>query len=259
MKHLILACAVLATAVAAPAYAQENEDLRVRVGIGAQVRPEFVGAEDREVGPLFDIDVARGDKPFQIEAPDDSFGLRLVNEGGFVFGPAANIAPSRKERDVGAPVGKVKTTLEVGGFAEYLLTDSFRLRGQLLKGVNGHEGLVGSIGADAIFRDGDRYAATLGPRLLWSDSRYQLAYFGVSPAASLAAGLPVYRPGGGVHAVALAGGLTTQLGPRWGLFGYARAERLVGDAARSPIVREYGSRNQLSAGLGLSYVFRVER
>jgi outer membrane protein len=119
--------------------------------------------------------------------------------------------------------------------------------------------LVGSLGADHFWRDGDKYAVTLGPRLLFSDDRYQRAYFSVSPAAALATGLPVYRPSGGIHAVALAGGVQTQFGPRWGLFGYARGERLVGDAAKSPLVRAYGSRNQLSAGLGLSYVFRVKR
>jgi outer membrane protein len=71
--------------------------------------------------------------------------------------------------------------------------------------------------------------------------------------------LPAYRPGRGVHAVALAGGMSVQLDERWGVFGYARGERLVGDAAKSPIVRTYGSRNQGSAGLGLSYAFRFRR
>ena len=45
----------------------------------------------------------------------------------------------------------------------------------------------------------------------------------------------------------------------WGMFGFARYERLVGDAARSPIVREFGSRNQLSAGIGLNYTFTIRR
>jgi molecular chaperone DnaK (HSP70) len=36
-------------------------------------------------------------------------------------------------------------------------------------------------------------------------------------------------------------------------------ERLVGDAAKSPIVRQFGSRDQLSAGIGLSYTFTVKR
>ena len=98
---------------------------------------------------------------------------------------------------------------------------------------------------------------SLGPRLLFSDGRYQRAYFGVTPAASLASGLPVYRPGSGIYGVAVASGVTYTLNDRWGLFGFGRYERLVGDAARSPIVRELGSRNQISAGIGLNYTFRM--
>ena len=60
-------------------------------------------------------------------------------------------------------------------------------------------------------------------------------------------------------AVAATSGLSYQFNDRFGLFGYARYERLVGDAAKSPIVRELGSRNQLSGGLGLSYTFNIKR
>ena len=258
MKHALLLLPLVA-ASAAPALAQDKDDLRVRVGIGAQVRPDFPGSKDRDVAPLVDIDIARGEEPFRIEAPDDTFGLRLVQSERFTLGPAANIRPSRTAAKVGAPVERVGTTVEVGAYADYLPSASLRLRGELLKGVNGHEGWVGSIGADHVWRDGDRYAVTLGPRLLLSDGRFQRAYFGVGPGAAPALGLPAYRPGGGVHGAALAGGAQLQFGPRWGLFGYARGERLLGDAGRSPIVRTLGSRNQLSAGLGLSYVFRVKR
>jgi outer membrane protein len=43
------------------------------------------------------------------------------------------------------------------------------------------------------------------------------------------------------------------------MFGFARYERLVGDAAKSPIVRDFGSRDQLSAGIGLNYTFTIKR
>jgi outer membrane protein len=43
------------------------------------------------------------------------------------------------------------------------------------------------------------------------------------------------------------------------VFGYARYARLVGDAAKSPIVRQFGSRNQLSGGIGLNYTFVIRR
>ncbi|QIK78951.1 MipA/OmpV family protein [Sphingomonas piscis] len=261
MKATILAsAALLATASVAQAQDnRDNRDIRVRVGAGAQVRPEFIGADDREIAPYWDVDIARGDNPFAFEGPDDSFGVRLLSGENFSVGPAANIEGKRKEKDVGAPVGTVKTTIEVGGFADYLPSENFRLHAEALKGVNGHEGFVGSVGADYIARDGDKYVFSVGPRLLFSDSRYQRAYFGVTPAAAFASGLPAYRPKRGVHGVALASGLSYQFSPKFGLFSFARYERLVGDAAKSPIVREIGSRNQLSAGLGLNYTFKIAR
>jgi outer membrane protein len=258
MKLLLLPCAAMLLA-STPALAQEKEDLRVRVGLGAQLKPEFKGADDTEFGPLFDIDIAKGSDPFRFEAPDDSFGIRLISNERFAAGPAAKIEGSRKNKDVGAAVGKVPTTIEAGVFAEFLASDSFRIRGEVLKGIGGHEGLEGSVGADYINRDGDRYVFSVGPRLLFSNARYQRAFFGVDTEAALATGLPVYRPDSGLHAVAVASGLSYQFSSRFGAFGFARAERLVGDAAKSPIIKEFGSRNQLSGGVGLSYTFNVSR
>jgi outer membrane protein len=262
MKQFLIAVTLAAAGILpawSPAFAQDSGDTRVRVGLGAQLRPEFVGADHTEVGPLWDIDIARGTNEFPFEAPDYSFGIPVISSGGFSFGPAANIASSRKESDVGAPVGEVKTTIEAGGFTNYEVSESFYLHAEMLKGIGGHKGVVGTLGADYVWRDGDKYVLSVGPRLLLSDSRYQRAYFGVTPAAALASGLPAYRPTGVVHGVAMASGLSYQLNNRFGLFGYGRYERLVGDAADSPIVRELGSRNQLSGGLGLNYTFTMKR
>lgn len=263
MKILTPALALAALAFSSPASAQQGEgegrDYRVRVGLGGQFKPAYPGADKADLRPLFDFDLARGVEEFRIETPDDRFGIRVISAGRLTAGPVASYQGSRKDKDVGVPIGKVGATIEVGGYADYLVNDSLRVRGELVKGVNGHEGLVGQVGVDHFWRDGDRYAVTLGPRVLFSDDRYQRAYFGVSPAAALRTGLAAYRPGSGIHAVALAAGAQTQFGPRWGLFGYARGERLVGDAAKSPLVRTYGSRNQLSAGLGVSYAFTVRR
>ena len=259
MKTTFLLTCGAALLASQPAAAQDSDDYRIRVGLGAQLLPEYIGADDTRVAPLFDIDIARGTNPFRFEAPDDSFGISLISGDKFAAGPAANIEGSRKNSEVGAPVGKVPTTIEAGAFAEYMASDSFRLRGELRKGLGGHKGVVGAISADYIMRDGDRYVLSVGPRLSFSNARYQRAYFGVDADAALATGLPVYRPDAGLHSVGLASGLSYQFSPRFGAFGFASYERLVGDAAKSPIVREFGSRNQLSAGLGLSYTFTVKR
>lgn len=258
MRNLLIGLAAILPAWTA-ATAQDSRDIRVRVGLGAQLQPEFIGSDKTDVSPLFHVNTARGAHEFSFGAPDDSPSISVVSSDGFSFGPAGNIQWKRKESEVGVPIRNISTTFEAGAFAQYEAKDSFRLRAELLKGLNGHDGLLGSIGADKIWRDGDRYVVSLGPRLLFADGRYQRAYFGVSPAASLASGLPAYRPGSGVYAVALTGGASYQLNSRWGLFGFARYERLVGDAARSPIVRDLGSRNQFSGGIGLNYTFTVRQ
>lgn len=260
--RIAVALGVLAALIApaGQANAQDGEgSLRIRPGIGAQIRPEYPGADKSEWLPYVKFSIARGDEPFGFSAPDDPFGIALFSSGGFRAGPAVAIQGSRKDSDVGAPLGKVKTTIEAGGFAEFQVGDSIRVRGDLRKGLGGHEGLIGSIGADQIWRDGDRYVFSVGPRLLFSDSRYQRAYFGVTPEAALATGLPGYRPDGGFHGVAAATGLHYSLGGPLGLFGYARYERLMGDARKSPVVKEFGSPNQFSAGLGLSYTFAMRK
>ena len=250
MKYLLVAAAAILPAWSAAA-AQDSNDIRVRVGLGAQLQPQFIGADKDRVGPLFHINTARGTNEFSFSAPDDSPAIAVVSADGFSFGPAGNIQGSRKQSDLGLPVGNVARTFELGAFAQYRVDDSFRVRAELLKGINGHKGVVGSIGADKIWRSGDQYVFSIGPRLLFSDARFQRAYFGVTPAASLASGLPTFRPKSGLYGVALASGASYQFSPHWGVFGYARYERLVGDAAKSPIIREIGSRNQWSGGISL--------
>jgi len=258
MRHILIAAVALLPAWSA-ASAQDKEDLRVRVGLGAQVQPDFIGADSTKVVPLWRLNIAHGTDPFKFNAPDYSPGLPLISSGGFSVGPAANVASGRKNSDLDVPVGKVKTTIEAGAFVRYQLSDSLYLRAEALKGLGGHNGIVGQVGADQVWRDGDKYLFSIGPRVLLSDSRYQRAYFGVNPTAALASGLPAYRPSGGIHGVAATSSFSYQFDPRWGVFGYGRYERLVGDAAKSPIVRELGSRNQLSGGLGLSYIFTIKR
>lgn len=242
-----------------PAMAQDGNPVRVRVGLGGQSAPKFIGAERNQWAPLWDLAVKRGDGPFDFEAPDDNFDIQLLSRQGFAAGPVANLQGGRKGGEAGAPIGKVPATFEAGGFVQYEASKSIRLRAELRKGIGGHQGLVASFGADHVWRDGDRYVFSIGPRLLVSDARYQRAWFGIDGDASAASGLRAYRPGGGPYAIAATSGLTYQFNGAIGLFGFARYERLIADAAKSPVVRELGSRNQLSAGAGLSYSFKVKR
>lgn len=256
MKYLQSAVALAALVV--PLAGASAESYRVRVGVGAQVQPDYPGADSTRVAPYPKISVAKGDQPFGFGAHDDSFSIDLVSSGGFSFGPAVAIGQRRNDSDVGAPVGDVGRAVEVGGFAQYYFGDNFRIRGELRQGLGGHDGLVGSVGADYVVRDADRYAFSIGPRLRFGGGDYMDAYYGVTPQVALLTGLPAYDPGGGVEAVGAVAGLNYPLGGPWGLFGYGRYDRLVGDAKDSPIVRQFGSPDQFSAGLGISYMFPLD-
>lgn len=244
----------------APAAAAEAGDApkppkRYRIGLGVQAVPDYPGADGHSLRPLVDFSIAKGDKDFEYEAPDESFGFKVLKGGGLEFGPALNFQSSRKPSDVGAPVEKVKFTVEAGAFVQAWIGESFRVRAEGRRGLGGHDGWVGGVGADYVARDRDRYVFAIGPRLGLADGKYQRAYYGVSPASSVATGLPVYAPDGGVQSAGLASSLHVQVSRRWGIYGFAHYERLISDAGRSPLVRTFGSRDQLSGGAALTYTF----
>ena len=204
---------------------------------------------------MLNLDIARGDTPFKFEAPDDGFGIEIVNSGGFAFGPIANFEDARTAEDVGADLPKIDFSAEVGAVVKYELRDRFRIRAELRKGVTGHKGWVGTAGADLIFREADRWLFSIGPRVTWSDDTYQDAWFSVAPADSVPSGLPAYDADGGIHAYGATASAITQISSRWGVSAYAKYDRLTGDPADSPIVLTYGSRDQFSFGAALTYTF----
>lgn len=243
--------------LAGAAFAKEDEEgpRRTRVGVGMQLVPSFPGADEQSVRPLFDVARTRGDKPYAFEAPDESFGFSLLRSGNFAAGPAVGIQGSRDAKDVGAAVPKVGFTLEAGGFAQYAFSEDFRARLELRKGFGGHKGLISNLGVDFISREGNKWLLSIGPRLTLADNRYQDAYFSVAPQDAIPSGLPAYDADGGVQSAGAAVGYIQQFSPRWGLYSYAKYDRLLGDAVNSPIVRQLGSRDQFSGGLAITYTF----
>lgn len=253
------AVALASTLLAVPALAQETEEPRkVRISLGAQAVPSYPGSDKFSIRPLFDVSAARGDDLYEFEAPDESFGFSILRSGDLSVGPSLNLEGSRTASDVGADLTKVGFTVEAGAFAQYALSDSFRLRAEVRRGLGGHEGWIGNIGADFVAREGNDWLLSAGPRVTLVDRNYSNAYFSVTPEDSATSGLPVYSADGGIQSVGATVGYLRQFSARWGIYSYAKYDRLVGDAANSPIVLQYGSRDQFSGGLALSYTFGVE-
>ena len=251
--------AALAFFAASPATAQESGGGHiVTVGLGAQALPQYPGADSYGIRPLVLFGFRREGAPMPFSSLDDgpSFGL-LGQDSRFNFGPSIWLRAKRQQADVGAPVGDVAFTVEAGGFVELYPARNLRLRGALRQGINGHKGLVGDLGADLIIRDENSYIFSIGPRASWGDRDFTNAYFGVSPAAATASGLPAFRPRGGFYALGAIANLTYRLGHNWGMRSYLGYDRLIRDAGDSPIVRNFGSRDQFSGGAGLFIEFNI--
>lgn len=245
---------------AAPALAQDEGGggRTITIGIGAQSFAKYPGSDSYSLYPMPIFGFRRQGAPMPFTAQDEGVGFGFLGQDSrFNLGPSVALRSKREEDDVGAPVGNVGFTIEAGGFVELYPVRNFRLRGELRQGIGGHRGLVGDLGADIIIRDENTYILSFGPRARWGDSDFTSAYFGVSPAAAVASGLPAFQPRSGFYAVGAMAGFTYRLGRNWGMRSYLGYDRLVRDAADSPIVRNFGSRDQFSGGAGLFFEFNV--
>lgn len=241
-----------------PADAPVKPPLRVRVALGPQLQPGFPGNNTLRLNPMVSIARARGDTPFKFGAPGDGPSIALLKrDGRLEVGPTFLLTGRRREGDLlpGLPV--VSRTFEAGVFAVFWPNEHLRLRGAVRRGVGGHNGWVGQFGADYVMRDADRWLVSLGPRVTVADAPFQRNWFGVSREAAVATGLPRYDGGSGLYSVGLTSRVNVELTGRWGIQAQAMYERLVDDAARSPIIRRVESQNQLSVGVGATYSFTI--
>lgn len=187
-----------------------------------------------QAGPLARIDFGRdedGDSPFRI-AGDDPVALRGLHE--------------------------VDATVLAGLFVAYE-TGAWKAEAELLQGLGGHEGLVAVLSLDhtvTLSAPDDRgppWIIATGPWFQWASADYNDAYFGLTAADALASGLTRYEAEAGVNAAGWAARVVRPLTRSAALFAFVNYERLLGDAADSPLVRERGDANQFSAGLFVSY------
>ncbi len=262
IRSITLGLATAAIFAATPAAAQEQQEeeprLIISFGGGVQFTPAFPGSDELKLQPLFTGGARREGEPIPGRAPDDGFGFSLTGRGGPVeIGPMIAFQSKRDEDDVGALVGDVDFAFEPGAFVNVNVSDSFRLRAEARRGFDGHEGWLGDFGADFFLRPGDNTVVSIGPRVRLADDEYMQTYFGITPAQAATSGLAAYTPDGGVRAVGAVIGITHEFTRNFGIYGYAQYDRLIGDAADSPIVQQFGSEDQFSAGLALFFNFRM--
>ena len=205
------------------------------------------------------ISIRRPGQPWKFGAPDDGFGFAVVDTPWFQLGPVARIRGERDWKDDKKFRGmdNVDWAIEPGAFLELYPADFFRVRGELRYGTWGYDGFVGNVSADYINRF-DRFTLSVGPRMEIGGKEFMNTYYGVSAnEAAFNGRVTRYKADGGVKSVGVAGALTYDWSQNWSTTGFASYNRLVGDAADSPVAKKLGEKDSYSVGLGVAYTFSV--
>jgi MipA family protein len=230
----------------------------VTAGALPGVAPEYLGSSSYRFNliPLFDI--RRPDERQDTFFPDDSRDYAVIDTGGFKFGPAGNLKSGRGSADDARFVGieNYDWAVQAGVFGEYwVIPDVFRTRVELLWGFHSGDGLTANFAADWVHHFGKATLA-IGPRMVvMSDSAAQLE-FGVSQAqANINGQVAAYDASGGLESIGVAATLTYPLTRNVNFIAYGRYEDLVGSAANSTVTQRFGSENQFTVSMGLTYSF----
>lgn len=244
-----------ALALSNPAFAEGNA-LSFALTGGLKSAPAYFGADRMQVSPLvgFSFQGLRLGG-VEIGQPDntDPFARGTGLRGAF------RVLAARDSLRELAGLNDIKAAVELG-IGLHHTAENWQVYGEIRRGLTGHEGIAGDLGANVIFRPADGFTLHAGPRASFGNARFNSNYFGITPAEALAAtaagnpGLTAYAPGGGLTSLGFEIGGYQAIGRNWGVTGAVRYDQLRGDAAASPIVVQ-GKRDQVTAKIGLTRNF----
>lgn len=252
---LSTAAVMVASAASADERPMPTRQFVLDLGIGGSVQPKYDGADNYLLYPFPIISVGRFYVPGLGQVVDGATTKR-----GFFFFPSFNYIGERKASDDPDLTGtnSINWALELGVGIGYR-HDWLRGFVELRQGINGHHGQVGQFGLDIITNPVERVEFSFGPRVAFASEDYMDRYFGVSTTEAVASGgaLTPYDPSGGFKSVGIAARASYAWTDTVSLHLQGRWDRLIGDAADSPIVNK-GSEDQFSAGVGISYRFSFD-
>ncbi|SNT17365.1 MipA/OmpV family protein [Tropicimonas sediminicola] len=227
----------------------KNVILKFDVRAGVTTRPAYFGSDEYTVGPDFAVkfDYAKirglGDYgSLDDSAPPSAFGIR----GSLRF------IGERDDDDYDELEGleDIDPSLELGLGLVYR-ERNFEAFGDVRYGVLGHQNFVGELGMDAIAYPTDNWEFRVGPRFSFADGDFADLYFGVDDSEAAASGLSTFKADGGLLGAGIEATARYRFNDLWGLEAAIRADRLLNDAADSPIT-EAGSEDQFRFRIGIT-------
>ncbi|QAX28744.1 MipA/OmpV family protein [Leisingera sp. NJS204] len=247
-----LALAAAATALlGAPALAGEK-NLTGVIGLGTSYGPEFSGSDESSASAFPIISLEWGERYFFDDRGLGFYALR--NQGGSGLSAGLAIGYDFDERiasDDSRLTGlrDVEAGAMLTAFLEYDL--GFADFGLALnRGLEsaGHEGTRATMSLEFNGQVNSRLSLSAAPYLVWADSSYSQAFYGVSPSEAAASTFAGFAAGSGFERVGVELQATYALNDRTGIFLGLNHAELVGDAKDSPVTFDSGQ-TAISTGI----------
>ncbi|WP_234732054.1 MipA/OmpV family protein [Acidocella facilis] len=228
----------------------------VEVGAGAQFGPAADGLRRYTVqgGPAIDIRY----KDIAFLSTGEGLGVNLFSFRHISVGAALTYdlgrSPHVDGRDLNG-LGTIHMAPEVKLFATTVLSKSFplTLRVDVRKQLGASFGYVGDIGAYMPMPGSSRkFAWFMGPSVTLADTRYMTTYFGVSHTQAASTRYHFFKAHGGVEQAGIGISATYFVTPHVLVDLSGGYQRLMGDAADSPITQ---TPNDESVSLAVMYKF----
>lgn len=232
----------------------------VRVGLGAGFRADYEGSDDYEAMAL-PILTARNVFGFNFQPFALSYNLARYNSASSVwsvgFGPrvAADFGRDQDANAALAGLGDLEASIMPGGFVNLRLGPvmaSFDVGHDV---ADGHGGTVADLGISTFVPLTQQIVLMPGVDATWVDDAYMQSNFGVNAAQAANSAYSLYTPEGGLKSVGASVNAIYNINENWAANALVGYDRLLGDAADSPLVAGQGSANQYSVILGVSRGF----
>ena len=245
------------------AQAAEGGDFPNVIGMGVGVTPDYSGASSRSVAvaPLFNYKFKTSERSVTVLGPVASFNI--VDNRAFNAGPTLRYRPGRTDADdpVIAQLHEVDATVDAGFFVSYGWIGEpewpwrVRVWASGFTSLGDEGGNSASVTGNVLVPVSRRTLLAVGAAVNYASADSLIADYGVTQADSIRSGLAPFRPSGGTSSRDLWVGATFLATESWVVGAGVYWQQLSGQAADSPIVIERGRKEQLSAGVGLAYIW----
>lgn len=273
---MALPLCIMASPTSLFAQAKPTSGNELTIAAGAGITPSYEGSDDYTISPGALIRGKIAGMPFFSRGTN--LHLDIVHNDGadgwdIGFGPFISARFNRtghiKDSRVKA-LGTLDTAIEVGGWAGIAKTgaitsayDNLSFRVSYLKDIGGaHKSYAVTPAVEYAMPLSETTLIGLSVSADYVGKGYGHYYYDIDLAGSQASGLGVYgaagdKAGFAKLSIGLVGAqsLSGDLRKGWAIFALGGYGRLLGDYARSPIVRDAGNRDQWMGGLGVAYTF----